>query len=137
MRRIWSYGLVLVLTGCNTTGGAAGVSFNYKDILKPRGHERGQAALDADLIFCDQRLDVQTGRVIARYNKCMLGRGWRFTGTVPAPSSPGYSASSDPTPSYDYGSPPPPPPPPEPPPVVYDPTLDRNNAASPWFQFGY
>jgi hypothetical protein len=78
MRKIRSYGFLLVLIGYDTTNGAIGATFSYNDIRKPHGHERGLAELVVDAKFCDQKVGIQTDHITPKYNKCMLSRGWRF-----------------------------------------------------------
>ncbi|MFI5013542.1 MAG: hypothetical protein ACHQAY_14460 [Hyphomicrobiales bacterium] len=114
MRRIWSYGFMLALTGCVSTGqGATGAgTYTYSDILKPHGHARGEAAEQAATTICDGGNPQLIGT--SPFNACMRGRGWRLAHFEPAPSQPDTY-----DPSFGVGSdtssPPPPPPPPPPP----------------------
>jgi hypothetical protein len=114
MRRIWSYGFMLVVTGCVSTsrGGSDAGTYTYSDVLKPHGRQRGDAAEQVATNICDQGDTNRIGSVA--FNTCMRSRGWRFTHFQPAPIVADSSAS-------DYSSPPPPPPdsPPPPPPIEY------------------
>jgi hypothetical protein len=123
MRRIWSYGLMLALTGCVSSGGAAPDSgtYTYVDLLRPHGHARGEAAEQAATRACDGGNPQFIGT--ATFNRCMRGRGWRFTHFEPAPAEPDASWASTP----DYSSPPPPPPEPPPPPPPYIPVAPYYN----------
>jgi hypothetical protein len=67
----------------------------YTNILK---QPRGDDALQADGEVCDQRFGVvQNGATTsARYKKCMLSRGWRYSHTrrehtYPDPDNPGLT----------------------------------------------
>ncbi len=135
MRRFWSYGLMLAVTGCVSSGAGtpdAG-TYTYVDILKPHGHARGEAAEQAATRICDAGVPQNIGT--AAFNRCMRGRGWRFTHFAAAPAAPDSSPDySSPPPPPDYSSPPPPPPDLPPPPPPPDFTTDPNNASSPWFQ---
>jgi hypothetical protein len=53
----------------------------YNNILK---RPRGDDALHADGLYCDQRVGPDKNGVptSAAYRKCMLGRGWRFQYTT-------------------------------------------------------
>jgi hypothetical protein len=107
MRRIWSFGVMLTLTGCVTTGGGSGAgTYTYRDVIKPHGRERGEAAEQAATRICDHGNPQEIG--LPPFDACMRARGWRFTHFQPAPA-PAYDSS-------DYSSPPPPPDPPPPPP---------------------
>jgi hypothetical protein len=56
------------------------------------GHDRGDAAVQQALAACDAQAGVQRSYPSARYRRCMLGQGWRFSHLerdkpVPASSS--------------------------------------------------
>lgn len=110
MRRIWSYGLALALSGCVTSGQASSGAGTYVfyDALKPHGHARGEAAEQAATRICDGGRSANIGT--ASFYACMRRHGWRFDHFV--------AASSPPDSGSDYSSPPPPPDPPPPPPYV-------------------
>ena len=117
MRRFWSYGILLTLTGCVSSAHGMGGpgTYTYTDVLRPHGHERGEAAEQYATRICDHG----NSDLIATpaFNACMRARGWKLTHYEPAPD---YDSSPD------YSSPPPPPPespppPPPPPPMQYDP----------------
>src|ERR1700730_3941455 len=87
MRRIWAYGLTLVLTGCVSTGqGTTGGTYTYRDILKPHGHARGEAAEQAATTICDGGNSQNIGT--PTFDRCMRGRGWRLAHYEPAPFQP-------------------------------------------------
>jgi hypothetical protein len=117
MRRIWSYGFMLVVTGCVSTGrgGSDAGTYTYNDVLKPHGRQRGEAAEQLATRICDQGDTNRIGSV--SFNRCMRARGWQFTHFEAAPvdDSPDYSSPPPPPPDS------PPPPPPPPPPTQYDP----------------
>ena len=56
MRLVWSYGILLTLTGCVSSGQGIGGpgTYTYTDVLKPHGHERGEAAEQYATHICDQ-----------------------------------------------------------------------------------
>ncbi len=136
MRRIWSYGFMLALTGCVSSGGSSPDSgtYTYVDVLRPHGHARGDAAEQAATRICDGGNTQNIGT--ATFNRCMRSRGWRFTHFERAAAQPDSSSDDSPTPDYSSPPPPPPPdpPPPPPPPPAYDPTMDPGNPASPFYQ---
>jgi hypothetical protein len=118
MRRIWSYGFMLIMTGCVSTGrdGSDAGTYTYNDVLKPHGRQRGETAEQLATNICDQGHSKLIGS--PAFDRCMRSRGWRFTHFEPA--------SVDVSPSPDYSPPPPPPdfpppPPPPPPSKQYDP----------------
>jgi hypothetical protein len=105
MRRIWSLGILLTLTGCVSAGqgytrqGAPGYgAYAYNDVLRPHGRARGEAAEQAAISVCGGGSPERIGT--AKFDACMRGRGWRVANGRPAPQgySPSYEVSS---PSYD------------------------------------
>ena len=91
MRRIWSFGVMLTLTGCVTTGGGSGAgTYTYRDVIKPHGRERGEAAEQAATRICDHGNPQEIG--LPPFDACMRARGWRFTHFQPAPA-PAYDSS--------------------------------------------
>lgn len=86
--------LVIALLAMTTLSARADTSV-YSNVLK---QPRGDDALQADGEVCDQRLGaVQNGATTsARYKKCMLGHGWRYShtkreNTYPDPDNPGLT----------------------------------------------
>ena len=107
MRCICSFGFLLALTGCVSTGsaGADAGSYAYIDMLRPRGVGRSAAAGRAAASQCDRGNPGLIGS--AGFDACMRGRGWKVARLAPS-QGPGYaydwsSASS----SADVSSPPP------------------------------
>jgi hypothetical protein len=91
MKRMIIFAAMLVIM---TSGARADTSI-YNNVLK---QPRGDDALQADGQICDQRFGVvQNGATTsARYKKCMLGRGWRYSHTkrehtYPDPDNPGLT----------------------------------------------
>jgi hypothetical protein len=86
--------LLIALLAMTTPSARADTSI-YTNVLK---QPRGDDALQADGQYCDQRFGaVQNGATTsARYKKCMLGRGWRYSHTkrehtYPDPDNPGLA----------------------------------------------
>jgi hypothetical protein len=55
----------------------------YRDLLRPNGQPRGDAAYQADLAFCGRQTHV-TNKFApdsAAFKQCMLGRNWRWVST--------------------------------------------------------
>ncbi len=127
MRLMWSYGILLTLSGCVTAAQGMGGpgTYTYTDVLKPHGRARGEAAEQYATRVCDRG----NSDLIATpsFNACMKARGWVLTHYEPA--APTYDASSD------YSSPPPPPPdispPPPPPPPPPQPFVSIGNPSCP------
>jgi hypothetical protein len=92
MRRIWSCGFILALTGCVSSGGSSpdAGAYAYVDTLKPHGHARGEAAAQAATRICDAGNSQNIG--LPAFDKCMRGRGWRIARIEP---SSGSSSSYD------------------------------------------
>ena len=84
MQLVWSYGILLTLTGCVSSGQGIGGpgTYTYTDVLKPHGHERGEAAEQYATRICDQG----NSDLIATpaFNACMRARGWKLTHYEPA-----------------------------------------------------
>jgi hypothetical protein len=70
----------------------------YEDVLRPHGHERGDAAEQAAARVCDKGDTRRIGT--PKFDACMRARGWRLANFEPSPSD------SSPPPSYDSGPPP-------------------------------
>jgi hypothetical protein len=103
MRSLWSFAILLSLTGCVSAGGGsprAGSpgygTYAYSDVLRPHGRTRGEAAEQAATRACDAGIPDRIGTL--KFDACMRGRGWRLASFQPAPRQ--YS----PSPSYDAGS---------------------------------
>ena len=86
--------LFIALLAMTTPSARADTSI-YTNVLK---QPRGDDALQADGQTCDQRFGaVQNGATTsARYKKCMLSRGWRYSHTkrehtYPDPDNPGLT----------------------------------------------
>ena len=91
MKRTSIFAAMLVVM----TAGARADTSIYTNVLK---QPRGDDALQADGEVCDQRFGaVQNGATTsARYKKCMLSRGWRYSRTkrehtYPDPDNPGLT----------------------------------------------
>ncbi len=91
MKRTITFAAMLVIM----TSGARADTSVYNNVLK---QPRGDDALQADGQICDQRFGVvQNGAATsARYKKCMLSRGWRYSHTTrehtyPDPDNPGLT----------------------------------------------
>ncbi|MFI5012601.1 MAG: hypothetical protein ACHQAY_09650 [Hyphomicrobiales bacterium] len=101
MQRVWSFGVLLALTGCVSAGdGSPGIgTYTYNDVLRPHGHERGNAAEQAATRICDGGDRHRIGT--AKFDACMRGRGWRLADFEPTPqqSSPSYDVGTDPAPT--------------------------------------
>jgi hypothetical protein len=124
MRLIWSYGILLTLSGCVTAGQVGGPgTYTYTDVLKSHGHQRGEAAEQLATRICDHG----NSDLIATpaFEACMRARGWKLTAYEPAPTV--FDSSPD------YSSPPPPPPesPPPPPPPLRQPFVSIGNPSCP------
>jgi hypothetical protein len=125
MRLMWSYGILLTVTGCVSAGQGIGGpgTYTYTDLLRPHGRARGEAAEQLATRICDHGNSDMIAT--APFNACMRARGWRLTHYEPAPS-PAVSFDSSP----DYSSPPPPPPDISPPPPP-QPFVSIGNPACP------
>ncbi len=87
MRRIWSFGIMLTLAGCVSSGGSPpdASAHAYVDTLKPHGHARGQAAAQAATRICDAGNPHNIG--LPAFDACMRGRGWRMSRVEASPDS--------------------------------------------------
>jgi hypothetical protein len=134
MRRIWSYGFLLTLTGCVAAGqGVAGGADPYAardwlvDARANLGHPRSQAERLADGRACNSRAQSLFPYDQAAFDKvfyrCLSQHGWRVARSVPGRASPSYQPPDAYDPNFGVGSlspPSPPLPPPPPPPVGYN-----------------
>ena len=95
MRCICSFGFLLALTGCVSTGsaGADAGSYAYIDMLRPRGVGRSAAAGRTAARLCDGGDPGLIGS--AKFDACMRGRGWKVARLAPS-QGPGYA--------YDWSS---------------------------------
>jgi hypothetical protein len=98
MRRIWSFGILLALTGSVLAGSASAAQISppgtyvYTDILKPHGKARSVAVKAADAKRCDGGNSQVIGS--PTFDACMLARGWRMTQFKPAPAPAPQPASA-------------------------------------------
>jgi hypothetical protein len=64
----------------------------YRDLVRPNGQPRGDAAYQTDLDFCGRQTHLTDTFApdSAAFKQCMLGRNWRWVGTkaVQDPPSP-------------------------------------------------
>jgi hypothetical protein len=103
MGRIWSYALLLALTGCVTTGDG-GASYSAKDWLvdarRPHGQARSQAVKLADGQTCNKRAMSLFPHDQAAFDnllyKCLSDHGWRVVRTERAPAQSEGSGGIDP-----------------------------------------
>ena len=84
MRRLFLFALPVLLSGCNTTGAG---DYQYRDVLRPHGRARGDAALQVDTRSCDRMTGGQQAYGTPPFNRCMRKRGWAFDSYTPAPDT--------------------------------------------------
>jgi hypothetical protein len=55
----------------------------YRDLVRPHGQPRSEAAYQADLDFCSSETHVTSKLAAdtASFKQCMLGRNWRWVNT--------------------------------------------------------
>jgi hypothetical protein len=93
-------GTMLILGATLTTAHAD--AWVFRDTLRPNGHDRSMAAKRADGRRCGTSHNMFTAS--ARFEQCMLARGWAFDHVIPDPPSIHTRPNYEPGPSIDNSS---------------------------------